>query len=96
MVLSKLTGEYLPPLISLGSLPSQSLMGCLVGLNNASDETLALGLLERITHHGQKMDVLTPLRNYTRVRIVQMANIRLAKTGEELGRAESQVDNASS
>lgn len=89
--LSKLTGEYLPPVISLGSFPSQSLMGCLVGLNNASDETLALGLLERITHHGQKMAVLTPLRNYTRVRIVQMANIRLAKTGEELGRAESQI-----
>lgn len=91
MGLSKLAGESLPPVISLGSFPSLSLMGCLVGLNNVSDETLALGLLERITHHGQKMDVLTPVRNYIRVRIVQMANIRLAKTGEELGRAESQI-----
>jgi len=95
-VLSKLTGEYLPPVISLGSFPSQSLTGCLVGLNNASDETLALGLIERITHHGQKMDVLTPVRNCTRVRIVQMANIRLAKTGEELGRADSRGSIASS
>jgi polynucleotide 5'-hydroxyl-kinase GRC3/NOL9 len=86
MDLSKLTGEYLPPVISLGSFPSQSLRGCLVGLNNASDETLALGLLERITHHGQKMDVLTPVRNLSRVRVVRLTNIRLAKSGEELGR----------
>jgi polynucleotide 5'-kinase involved in rRNA processing len=96
MGLSKLTGESLPPVISLGSFPSQSLMGCLVGLNSASDETLALGLLERITHHGQKMAILTPLKNFTRVRIVRLTNIRLAKSGEELGRAESQVDNPSS
>jgi len=86
MGLLKLTGEYLPPVISLGSFPSQSLMGCLVGLNNASDETLALGLLERVTHHGQKMDVLTALRNFSRVRVVRLSNIRLAKSGEELGR----------
>jgi polynucleotide 5'-kinase involved in rRNA processing len=93
---SKLAGESLPPVIPLGSFPSQSIVECLVGLNNASNETLALGLIERVTRHGQKMDILTPLRNYTRVRIVQMGNIRLAKTGEELGRAESQGDNASS
>jgi len=86
MGLLKLTGEYLPLVISLGSFPSQSLMGCLVGLNNASDETLALGLLERVTHHGQKMDVLTALRNFSRVRVVRLSNIRLAKSGEELGR----------
>jgi polynucleotide 5'-hydroxyl-kinase GRC3/NOL9 len=87
--LSQLTRESLPPVISLGSFPSQSLVGCLVGLNSASNETLALGLLERVTQHGQKMVVLTPLKNSTRVRIVQIANIRLAKTGEELGRPES-------
>jgi polynucleotide 5'-kinase involved in rRNA processing len=91
MGLSKLTGEYLPPVISLGSFSSQSLMGCLVGLNNASDETLALGLLERITHHGQKMDVLTPLRNVSRVRVVRLTNIRLAKSGDELGKAQEKA-----
>jgi polynucleotide 5'-hydroxyl-kinase GRC3/NOL9 len=96
MGLSKLTGEYLPPVISLGSFPSQSLMGCLVGLNNASDETLALGLLERITHHGQKMAVLTPLRNISRVRVVRLTNIRLAKSGDELGRPDSRGSIASS
>ncbi len=96
MGLSKLTGEFLPPVISLGSFPPQSLMGYMVGLNNASDETLALGLLERITHHGRKMDVLTPLRNFTRVRVVRLTNIRLAKSGEELGRPDSRGSIASS
>ena len=94
--LSTIRGESLSPVISLGSFPSQSLVECLVGLNDASDETLALGLLDGITRHGQKMAVLTPLRNFTRVRVVRLTNIRLAKSGEELDRAESRVDNASS
>lgn len=94
--LSKLTVESLPPVISLDSILSQSIVGCLVGLNNASDETLALGLLERITHHGQKMDVLTPLRNVSRVRVVRLTNIRLAKSAEELGRLDSRGSVASS
>jgi polynucleotide 5'-hydroxyl-kinase GRC3/NOL9 len=85
--LPKITGESLPPVMSLNSFPSRDLAGYLVGLNDASNETLALGLLDRVTRHGQKSVVLTPLRNFARVRIVQMANIRLAKTGEELGRA---------
>jgi polynucleotide 5'-kinase involved in rRNA processing len=85
--LPKITKEPLPPVISLDSFPSLDLAGYLVGLNNASNETLALGLLDRVTRHGQKSIVLTPLRNFAQVRIVQMANIRLAKTGEELGRA---------
>jgi polynucleotide 5'-hydroxyl-kinase GRC3/NOL9 len=92
--LSKVTAESLAPVISLGSFPSQNLVGCLVGLNNASNETLALGLLERVTRDGQKTVVLTPLRNLNRVRVMQMANIRLAKTGEELDRQESPVDIA--
>jgi polynucleotide 5'-hydroxyl-kinase GRC3/NOL9 len=90
----KLGVESLPPVISLGSIPAQSNVGCLLGLNNAANDTLALGLLERITHHGQKIEILTPLRNCHRVRIVQMADIRLAKTGEDLRRAESPVDKA--
>jgi polynucleotide 5'-hydroxyl-kinase GRC3/NOL9 len=94
--LSKLTADSLPPVISPGSFPSQSFAGCLVGLNNGSNETLGVGLLERVTRRGEKMDVLTPLRNFTRVRIVQMANIRLTRTGEELGRPESHVDITSS
>lgn len=87
--LSKVTEESLHPVISLDSFPSQNLVGCLVGLNNASNETLALGLLERVTRHGQKTVVLTPFRDLTRVRVVQMANIRLAKTGEELARPQA-------
>ncbi len=94
--LSKLTTESFPPVILPGSFPSQSFVGCLLGLNNARNETLGLGLLERVTHRGEKMAVLTPLRNSTRVRIVQVANIRLARTGEELGRTESHIDTASS
>ena len=90
--LSKLTRESLSPVISLRSFPPQSLVGCLVGLNDTSDETLALGLLDGVTRHGQKLAVLTPLRDYTRVRVVRLTNIRLAKSGEELGRAESRVD----
>jgi polynucleotide 5'-hydroxyl-kinase GRC3/NOL9 len=85
--LSKLTRQFPSPVISLGSFPSQGLMGCLVGLNNASNETLALGLLERVTRRGQKMGILTPLRNFTKVRAVQLAAIRLAKSGDELDRA---------
>jgi polynucleotide 5'-kinase involved in rRNA processing len=82
--LSKLTAGLLSPVVSLGSLSSRSLVGHLLGLNNSANETLALGLLEGMTRHGQEIDVLTPLRNLARVRIIQMANIRLAKTGGEL------------
>jgi polynucleotide 5'-kinase involved in rRNA processing len=92
--LSKLTRESLSPVISPGSFPAQSLIGCLVGLNDASNETLALGLLDGVTRHDH-MAVLTPLKNCSRVRVVGLTNIRLAKSGEELGRAESQLDNAS-
>jgi polynucleotide 5'-kinase involved in rRNA processing len=93
---SKLAEESLSPVISLGSFSSQNIVGCLVGLNNASDETLALGLLVRVTHHGQKMDVLTPVRNFSRVRVVRLTNIRLAQSGEEFGRLDSRGSIASS
>jgi polynucleotide 5'-hydroxyl-kinase GRC3/NOL9 len=80
--LSDFMAEPLAPVISLSSLSSRSLAGRLVGLNNGASETLALGLLESMTRHS--LDVVTPLRNVARVRIIQLANIRLAKTGEEL------------
>lgn len=81
---SKFTGKPLPPVVSLGSLSSRSLAGLLIGLNNGANETLALGLLEGMSRQGQEIGVVTPLRNLARVRIIQMSNIRLAKTGEEL------------
>ena len=88
----RFTVEPLPSVFSLDLFSSQSLKGYLVGLNDASNETLALGLLEGITPHGEKIDVLTPLRDTARVRIIQMSNIRLAKTGEEIGRPNQSLD----
>lgn len=70
-------------------------MGYLVGFNDSPNETLSLGLIERVAEHAQKVDILTPLRNLAQVRLVQMANIRLTKTGDELGRPGSQVEIAS-
>ena len=91
----KLARESLSQIVSLESFPAQSLAGCLVGLNNASNETLGLGLLDAVSGQNQKVTIFTPLRQLSRVRILQLSNIRLARTGEELGRAESQIDNAS-
>lgn len=80
--LSKLTTDTLPAVISPGSFPWQSFAGCLLGLNNARNETLALGLLERVSHRGATISVLTPLRNSARVRIVQMAKHPIGKNGK--------------
>jgi polynucleotide 5'-hydroxyl-kinase GRC3/NOL9 len=94
MSLWKVTGESSSPVISPASFPSRNMVGCLVGLNDASNETLALGLLERVTRHGEKMELLTPVRRYKLVRIIQLANIRLAKTGEELAGRKPQAKSA--
>jgi polynucleotide 5'-kinase involved in rRNA processing len=88
----RFTVEPLPSVVSLDLFSSQSLKGYLVGLNDASNETLALGLLDAITPHGKKIDVLTPLRDTARARIIQMSIIRLAKSGEELDRPESEPE----
>lgn len=80
--MSKITVESLPPVISLDFIPSKNVVGCLVGLNNAANETLALGLIERVTRNAQRMEILRPFRSRAQVRIVQLSNIRLAKTGE--------------
>ena len=90
--LAKLTPEPVPPVISLSSFRWQGLRRCLVALSDASDETLALGLLDGVTRRGEKMAVLTPLKNYTQVRVVRLTNIRLAKSGEELDRAQGVVE----
>jgi polynucleotide 5'-hydroxyl-kinase GRC3/NOL9 len=82
--------EPLPSVLDLRSFSAESLKGHLVGLNNVSNETLALGLIEGITRQGQELDVLTPLKDVGRIRIVQMANIRLSKNGEDLDRTESE------
>lgn len=89
-ILSPPTGLWKParesvsPVISLRTIPPESFVGRLVGLNDASNETLALGLLEAVPSHRQKMAVLTPLRDCTQVRLVQLTNIRLARSGEKL------------
>ena len=69
-------------------LQTSGLGGLLIGLNNAEDKTLALGLLEGVTDDGREVCVKTPLKNPSGIRILQLGSLRLNQQGHELDKIE--------
>jgi polynucleotide 5'-kinase involved in rRNA processing len=65
------------------ALQDQKMFGLLVGLNNASNETLGLGLLDGVSEDGSHMYLTTSFQDASAIRIVQMGNLFLSRTYEE-------------
>lgn len=71
----------LPPVLCptiLRSLATDELSGCLVGLNTATNTTLALGIVEGLDHYSQALIVWSPLQDLSKVRLVQFSDLRPA------------------
>lgn len=77
-------GHDATDLSSPEALQSHELFGLLVGLNNAADETLGLGLLEGASEDGNDIYVKTPLQDVSAVRILQMGTFCLNQAFKEI------------
>ena len=82
---SKFLSSSVPPVLSIDLLP-ETVGGVLVGINDACNRTLALGLIQKVVPEARELTVLTPLKDARHARIIQMGNLRLAENGEDLDR----------
>lgn len=65
----------------------EQMRGTLVGLHDVDGVFLALGILQDFDPEGERLRVLIPLQNPTRVRGVAFGSLRLEPNGCELGEA---------
>ena len=65
-------------------LREEGFTGVLVGLNDAANETLGVGLFQGLSEDAKEIRVLTPMEEASAVRILQMGSIRLNRSGEEV------------
>jgi polynucleotide 5'-hydroxyl-kinase GRC3/NOL9 len=79
---SRLKREKLSPLLTPGMLREEGFAGVLVGLNDAANETLGVGLFQGLSQDAKEIRVLTPMEEASGVRILQMGSIRLNRSGE--------------
>jgi polynucleotide 5'-hydroxyl-kinase GRC3/NOL9 len=70
---------------SLRVIDVEAVRGLLVGLSDAENELLALGLLQRFDPGRGTLDVLAPPVRPERVHIVHFGALRLRPSGEEIG-----------
>lgn len=80
----RLESDDSPDLLCADALGAEGLAGRLIGLNNAADETVALGLFESVSEGTREILVKTPLRDASSVRILQLGNMRLDETCQEV------------
>ncbi len=64
---------------------ADEIRGLLLGLADAENELLALGLLQHIDPAAGRLVCLTPLRDQAAARIVHFGSLRLEASGQELG-----------
>lgn len=81
---SRLKRDKLSPLLPPGMLREEGFTGVLVGLNDAANETLGVGLFQGLSEDAKEIRVLTPMEEASAVRILQMGSIRLNRSGEEV------------
>ena len=75
------------------------LRGLLLGLNNASNDTLALGILQELDLRRETLLCLTPLADPKLPKLIQFGSLRIEPSGKELGsfpleRGRSSVSSA--
>lgn len=63
----------------------ENLPGLLLGLNDAGNDTLALGILQRLDLTHGTLSCLTPLPDPKAVRLIQFGSLRIDPIGRELG-----------
>jgi len=72
-------------------LGRSELQGLLLGLADAENELLALGLLQDLDPATGRLVCLTPLADRATVRIVHFGSLRLEPSGQELGEVTTQT-----
>lgn len=70
-------------LLSVEALRTDPLAGLLIGLNDRSDETVGLGLLEGVGDDGRTILLRTPVGDASGIRIIQLGSLRLSRSGQE-------------
>jgi polynucleotide 5'-hydroxyl-kinase GRC3/NOL9 len=65
--------------------PSSRLRHLLVGLSDGNGKLLGLGLIEAIDLRRRQIGVLTPIRAYVAVKVIQFGLLRLKPDGSEVG-----------
>lgn len=80
----RLAGDPRFPLLSPTRLQEDGFAGTLVGLNDAANETLGIGLLQGLDDGAKEIRLLTPVAEAGAVRILQMGSLRLHPSGEEV------------
>jgi len=69
---------------NIAILEYEKIQNLLVGLNNQSNETLALGLIQEIDFQSKKISMLTPISDLANVRMIEFGFIRIDSSGKEL------------
>lgn len=63
----------------------EDIRGLLLGLNDASNDTLALGILQELDLRREALLCLTPLSDPKLPKVVQFGSLRIEPSGKELG-----------
>jgi len=63
----------------------KDLRGLLLGLNDASNDTLALGILQELDLRREILLCLTPLADPKLLKLIQFGSLRIEPSGKELG-----------
>jgi polynucleotide 5'-kinase involved in rRNA processing len=65
--------DILPP----ETLQNSEVRGLLVGLNNAANETVGVGVLQGVNDNAQKIFIKTPVKDTSAIRILQLGSLHL-------------------
>lgn len=67
----------LAPLLQPDVLSRDEMIGLVVGLHDAANETLGLGVLEEVSQNSRHISIRTPLVGAAGIRILQLGSIYL-------------------
>jgi len=65
----------------------EQLRGTLLGLHDGNGAFLALGILQDFDPEQERLRILSPLKDATRVKSVAFSSLRLDASGKQLGDA---------
>lgn len=70
---------------NLHGVKEEFLRGFLIGLNSGRNETLGLGLVERVHERENQLAIRTPLKAPSHLEILQLGSMRLTTSWQEVG-----------
>lgn len=76
------------PLLQPDILRREDLIGLLIGLHDAANETLGLGIGEDLSRDNHRIYIRTPVAATAPIRILQLGNVYLDERGNRLAQSE--------